>query len=88
MCKGQTQSLDLVISKGVHISSVDVKDLALSDHFCVFFGQKIIPDVQLTSVSVRRRYINENTTAEFMEAIATSPTVSAESADQRLEKFN
>ncbi|KAK0134690.1 hypothetical protein N1851_029706 [Merluccius polli] len=84
--KGPTHNrghtLDLVISKGVNISSVDVKDLALSDHFC------IIPNVQLTSVSVKRRYINENTSATFLEAIAMSPTVSAESVDELLDKFN
>ncbi|KAK0156079.1 hypothetical protein N1851_001392 [Merluccius polli] len=73
---------------GVNISSVDVKDLALSDHFCVFFDLQIIPNVQLTSVSVKRRYINENTSAKFMEAIAMSPTVSAESVDELLDKFN
>ena len=79
--KGPTHTLDLVIAKGVNISSVDVKDLALSDHFCVFFDLQIIPNVQLTSVSVKRRYINENTSAKFMEAIGMSPTVSAESVD-------
>ena len=90
--KGPTHTrghtLDLVISKGVNISSVDVKDLALSDHFCVFFDLQIIPNVQLTSVSVKRRYINENTSAKFIDAIAMSPTVSAESVDELLDKFN
>ena len=43
---------------------------------CVFFDLQIIPNVQITSVSVKRRYINENTSAKFMEAIAMSPTVS------------
>ena len=81
-------TLDLVISKGVNISSVGVKDFALSDHFCVFFDLQIIPNVQLTSVSVKRRYINENTSAKFMEAIAMSPIVSAESVDELLDKFN
>ena len=90
--KGPTHTrghtLDLVISKGVNISSVVVKDLALSDNFCVFFDLQIIPNVQLTSVFVKRRYINENTSAKFMEAIAMSPTVSAESVDELLDRFN
>ena len=30
-------TLDVLISKGVVISNVDVIDVALSDHFCVFF---------------------------------------------------
>ncbi|KAK0146595.1 hypothetical protein N1851_014101 [Merluccius polli] len=44
--KGPTHTrghtLDLVIS---NISSVDVKDSALSDNFCVFFDLQIIPNV-------------------------------------------
>ena len=64
-----------------------IKDLALSDNFCVFFDLQIFPNVQLTSVSVKRRYINENTSAKFMEAIAMSPTVSAESVDELLDTF-
>ena len=54
----------------------------------MFFDLQIIPNVQLTSVSVKRRYINENTSAKFMEAIAMSPTVSAVSVDELLDKFN
>uniref|UniRef100_A0A3Q3RT53 Endonuclease/exonuclease/phosphatase domain-containing protein n=1 Tax=Mastacembelus armatus TaxID=205130 RepID=A0A3Q3RT53_9TELE len=33
--KGHT--LDLIISKGLNISEVEVTDVALSDHYCVFF---------------------------------------------------
>ncbi len=90
--KGPTHArghtLDLVISRGVDISSVDIKDLALSDHFCVFFDLQIIPNTQLTSVSIRKRYINENTSVKFMEAIAMSPTMSAETVDELLDNFN
>ena len=81
-------TLDLVISKGVDISSVDIKDLALSDHFCVFFNFQIVPNIQLTSVSARKRYINENTSVKFVETIAMSPTVNAETIDELLENFN
>lgn len=81
-------TLDLVISKGVDISSVDIKDLALSDHYCVFSDLQITPNSQLTPVSVRKRYINENTSAKFMEVIALSSTVSAETVDELLENFN
>ena len=33
--------LDLVISKGLNISKVLVSDVALSDHYCVFFESDI-----------------------------------------------
>lgn len=33
----QGHTLDLVISKDVDILSIYIKDLAISDHFCVFF---------------------------------------------------
>ena len=74
-------TLDLVISKGVDISSVVVIDLALSDHFCILFDLLITQNVQTTSFSVKKRYINEKTSAQFREAIAMSPTVSAQSVD-------
>ncbi len=30
-------TLDLLISRGLKISSIVIKDVALSDHFCIFF---------------------------------------------------
>ncbi|KAJ0002712.1 hypothetical protein NQD34_007861 [Periophthalmus magnuspinnatus] len=36
-------TLDLLITKGVNISNVNVADVALSDHFCVFFDLSVIP---------------------------------------------
>ena len=80
-------TLDLVISKDVDISCVEVKDLALSDHFCVFFNLKIIPHGRVTPVSVKKRYINENTSAQFMAAMTTSRSVS-ESVAELLDDFN
>ena len=56
------------------ITSVLVKDFGHSDHSCVFFDSLGTPKVQISSVSVQRRYIKESTTAQFMEAIAMSPT--------------
>ena len=41
---GLCYTLVLVIFKDLDISSVVVKDLALSDHFCVFFLLNITPD--------------------------------------------
>lgn len=38
--------------------------------------------------SVKKRYINERTSAQFIEAIATSTTMNAESVDGLLDHFN
>ena len=70
---------ELVISKGLDISSVMVKDH--SDHSCVFFDLLITLWVQISAVSVKRNYINESSSAQFMEAIAMSLTMSAETVD-------
>lgn len=56
----QGHTLDLVISKDVDILSIYIKDLAISDHFCVFFELQIIPKVPTTSVSIKKSFTNEN----------------------------
>ncbi len=60
----------LLISRGLNISSIIIKDVALSDHFCVFFDILISVTTESRSVSVRKRCINENTSVQYMEAIS------------------
>ncbi len=80
-------TLDLLISRGLNISSI-VKDIALSDHFCIFFDILISVTTESRSVSVRKRCINENTSALFMKAISLTPSISADSVDLLLDSFN
>ncbi len=40
------------------------------------------------SVSIRKRCINENTSVLFMEAISSTPSISADSVDLLLDSFN
>ncbi len=61
-------TLDLLISRGLNISSIVIKDVALSDHFCIFFDILISVTTESRSVSVRKRCINENTSVLFMKA--------------------
>ncbi len=63
-------TLDLLISRGLNISSIVIKDVALSDYFCIFFDILISVTTESRSVSVRKRCINENTSVLFMEAIS------------------
>ncbi len=81
-------TLDLLISRGLNISSIVIKDVALSDHFCIFFDILISVTTESRSVSVRKRCINENTSVLFMEAISSTPRISADSVDLLLDSFN
>ncbi len=81
-------TLDLLISKGLNISSIFIKDVALSDHFCIFFYILISVTTESRSVSVRKRCINENTSALFMKATSLTPNISADSVDLLLDSFN
>ncbi len=81
-------TLDLLISRGLNISSIVIKDVALSDHFCIFFDIFISVTTESRSVSVRKRCINENTSVLFMKAISLTPSISADSVDLLLDSFN
>ncbi len=81
-------TLDLLISRGLNISSIVIKDVALSDHFCIFFDILISVTTESRSVSVRKRCINENTSVLFMKAISLTPSISADSVDLLLDSFN
>ncbi len=69
-------TLDLIINRGLNISSIVIKDEALSDHYCIFFDILI----SITNFSVRKLSINENTSALFMKAISLTPSISADAA--------
>ncbi len=81
-------TLDLLISRGLNISSIVIKDVALSDHFCIFFDILISVTTESRSVSVRKRCINENTSVLFMKAISSMPSISADSVDLLLDSIN
>ncbi len=78
-------TLDLLISRGLNIV---IKDVALSDHFCIFFDILISVTTESRSVSVRKRCINENTSVLFMKAISLTPSISADSVDLLLDSFD
>ncbi len=70
------------------ITSIVIKDVALSDHLCIFFDILISVTTESRSVSVRKRCINENTSVLFMKAISLTPSISADSVDLLLDSFN
>ena len=66
-------TLDLIITKGLDISNVTVTDIALSDHFCIFFDIAVFPSTQTIPETIFKRHINENTNALFVEAFTLAP---------------
>jgi len=81
-------TLDLLISTGLNVSSIVIKDVALSDHFCIFFDILTSPAIEARSVSVKKRCSNENTSVLFMKAISLKPSISVNSVDFLLYYFN
>ena len=88
-------TLDLVITKGLAVS-MEVKDLALSDHFCIFFEVTIATQPQNSSITVKKRIINDHTSTLFKQALVSSssqspfccPEQSTGSADALFDSFN
>ena len=66
--------LDLVISKGLNISKVLVSDVALSDHYCVFFESYISLCTNVQTEVVSKRYITENTSDIFRLSFPHHPS--------------
>lgn len=62
-------TLDLIITKGVNLSNVNVADVAMSDHFCVFFDLSLIPKRVAASTVVQRRHLNDSSRTQFVEMI-------------------
>ena len=63
--KGHT--LDLIISKGLNISEVEVTDVALSDHSCVFFESYISVHKNVEKEVTTKRYLTENIREMFTQ---------------------
>ncbi len=69
-------AIDLLISRGLNISSIVFKDVALSDHLSIFFDKLISVTTESRLVSVRKRCINENPSTLFMKAISLTLSIS------------
>ena len=81
-------TLDLFITKGLKSSFVSASDVALSDHLCIFLEMNITPIILTQSRTVKKRHINESTSALFMEAISLTPTLPSASVNDLLDNFN
>lgn len=84
--KGHT--LDLIISKGLNTFNVVVTDVALSDHFCVFFKVGISVCNRVQTKIVRKRYITESTSESFTHLFSSTPAVFGSSITELVNNFN
>jgi len=62
-------TLNVLISKGIVISNVDVVHVALADHFCLFFDLSVTPKPAVESAVVWGRLLHDSTGTQFMEMI-------------------
>ncbi|KAK0135227.1 hypothetical protein N1851_028946 [Merluccius polli] len=79
-------SLYSIITKGLSVSDISVIHPSLSDHFCVFFDIFFIPDIQIESNTIKKRYINEYSTALFKNTMLPPPSPC--STDDLVDNFN
>uniref|UniRef100_A0A3B1JQH4 Reverse transcriptase domain-containing protein n=1 Tax=Astyanax mexicanus TaxID=7994 RepID=A0A3B1JQH4_ASTMX len=84
-CHGHT--LDLVISKGLNISA-SIKDVALSDHYCVFFEMWTSIHSETRQIRYKKRQINDMTAELFVSKVCSAPCKPSDSVDTLLDSFN
>ena len=66
-------NLDLVITHGLSISVSSVADLAVSDHYCVFFNITSFNQDEALVRTVRRCYLTSEVAANFMGILQSTP---------------
>ncbi|XP_074522673.1 uncharacterized protein LOC141787880 [Halichoeres trimaculatus] len=65
--------LDLVLSYGLSASVSSVVDLAVSDHYCVFFNITSFIQQETSVRTVRKRYFTPEVAANFIEILSKHP---------------
>lgn len=62
----QGHTLDLVISKGLSVTMNCILDVAISDHFCIFFEMSTLTKQVPTSKLLKRRFLCPDTLDNFI----------------------
>uniref|UniRef100_A0A3Q2P679 Reverse transcriptase domain-containing protein n=1 Tax=Fundulus heteroclitus TaxID=8078 RepID=A0A3Q2P679_FUNHE len=84
----QGHILDLIITKGLNISQVNVTDVALSDHFSVTFECIITSDSFSQRDIVRKRTFKDNATENFIQAYFATSTLGCNSVVELVDNFH
>ena len=84
--KGHT--LDLIITKGLTISKIQVTDVALSDHSCIFVGCSTSMQTNSHAEIISKRHFTQNTSEIFTQAFSSIPALPTASVNKLVENFN
>ncbi|KAL7385091.1 hypothetical protein ABVT39_015314 [Epinephelus coioides] len=68
-----TRTLDLVITYGLSVGVSSVVDLAVSDHFCVFFNITSFNQQEAPVRTVRKHYLTSEVAANFIQILQSTP---------------
>uniref|UniRef100_A0A1A8K0K3 Reverse transcriptase domain-containing protein n=1 Tax=Nothobranchius kuhntae TaxID=321403 RepID=A0A1A8K0K3_NOTKU len=82
-------TLDLVITYGLSTGVSSVVDLAISDHFCVFFSINSIIQQETSVRTVMKRHLTPEVAAGFLEAFNNIPPTNVSApCDAIINDFN
>lgn len=82
-------TLDLVISYGLSTHVSAVMDVALSDHYCVYFNITSFNHQEAPVRTVRKRYLTSEVAANFIEILQSTPApILPASCDFIVDSFN
>ena len=80
--------LDVILSKGLNIHKVQVRDVVLSDHCCVFFESFISVNTSHQREVIKKRCITENTSEMFNQLFSSTETLPCGSVSELVNNFN
>uniref|UniRef100_A0A3B3HCT2 Reverse transcriptase domain-containing protein n=1 Tax=Oryzias latipes TaxID=8090 RepID=A0A3B3HCT2_ORYLA len=86
---GRGRTLDLVITYGLSCSVSSVVDMAVSDHYCIFFNITSFTRQEAPVRTVRKRYITPDVAANVINILHQTPAhILPASCDFMVEHFN
>ena len=82
-------TLDLVITFGLSVDVSSVVDLAVSDHYCVFFNITSFNQREVPVRTVRKRYLTPEVAANFIQILQSTPAeILPAPCDFMVDNFN
>ena len=76
-------TLDLVITYGLSTGVSSVADLAISDHYCVFFNITSFNPQSAPVRTMRKRYLTSEVAEHFIEVLKSTPAVILPACDSQ-----
>ncbi len=62
----QGHTLELIISKGLNIIVTAILNVAISDHFCIFFNMTCVPRHDNVVRFINKHFIHDSTSDMFI----------------------